>query len=336
MDRKTRWPEAIPLPDSKATTVAKAFLSGWICRYGRPDDVTSDRGSQFTGHLWKSICEILGIQARFTTAYHPQSNGMVERIHRDIKNGLRARLDGSGEWMDELPWVMYGLRSAINDETGTTPAEHLYGKNLTLPNQVFDPQPPPECATLAADGVEFVSNVQERVAFFNTPVRQRHNKSPHAITYVPPDLDTAKFVYLRTDKVTRPLTPKYEGPFLVVKRGPKTFQIVQKNRVKLVSIDRLRPAHQLALTPATDPPLPPPTPPADDMPAEHDQTTRLPAADTRQTGSEQVDDDNDNELSNELDLGNVDDFPPLPDPAPAPTAVTRRGRVIRPPKRYSD
>ena len=85
IDRTTRWAEAVPVPDMKAETVTDAFISGWIARFGVPSVVTHDRGVQFTANLWIDLMKKLGIQMVTTTAYHPQSNGMVERFHRTLK-----------------------------------------------------------------------------------------------------------------------------------------------------------------------------------------------------------------------------------------------------------
>ena len=68
IDRFTRWPEAIPLPDSTTETCSRALIRHWVPRFGVADDITSDRGPQFT------------ISSSNTTAYRPQANGLVERF----------------------------------------------------------------------------------------------------------------------------------------------------------------------------------------------------------------------------------------------------------------
>ena len=73
--------------------------------------MTSDRGRQFLSSLWSEMARSLGTQLHRTTSYHPQANGMVERFHRSLKASLRARLH-DGNWIDELPWVLLGLRTA--------------------------------------------------------------------------------------------------------------------------------------------------------------------------------------------------------------------------------
>ena len=84
-----------------------------------PTDITSDRGAQFTSDVWSALSESLGAKLHHTTAYHPQSNGLVERFHRSLKAALRARLT-TPSWMDELPWVMLGLRTAPKEDLGAS------------------------------------------------------------------------------------------------------------------------------------------------------------------------------------------------------------------------
>ena len=82
IDRYTSWPEVVPVADITAETIAKALLSGWIARFGCPQRITSDRGKQFVAELFKALARFTGTNLSTTTAYHPQANGKIERIHR--------------------------------------------------------------------------------------------------------------------------------------------------------------------------------------------------------------------------------------------------------------
>ena len=91
IDRTSRWPEAIPIAATTTVDCANALFQGWVSRFGVPEVITSDRGAQFTSSLWAALCSLLNIQHNQTTAYHPQSNAMVERFHCRLKDALRAR-----------------------------------------------------------------------------------------------------------------------------------------------------------------------------------------------------------------------------------------------------
>ncbi len=82
VDRSSRWLEATPLQTMAAEDGVDALISSWVARFGVPTIITSDQGHQFTSSLWAGLTKLLGIKH---TAYHPQSNGMVERTHGQLK-----------------------------------------------------------------------------------------------------------------------------------------------------------------------------------------------------------------------------------------------------------
>ena len=142
VDRSTRWVEAVPIKTMAAADCADAFIAAWVSRFGVPAALTSDRGAQFTAAVWSALCLKLGISHQMTTAYHPQSNGMVERAHRQLKDALRSRLAGV-LWPQHLPWVLLGLRVAPKEDSGISSAELTYGAPLSLPGQFITAEEPP-------------------------------------------------------------------------------------------------------------------------------------------------------------------------------------------------
>ncbi|GFS80387.1 putative gypsy-29-i nvi [Nephila pilipes] len=75
IDRYSRYPEAIPLPDIRADTVADNLLKGWIARFGTPLVITTDQGTQFEAQLFQELSKLIGFKRNRTTSYHPQANG---------------------------------------------------------------------------------------------------------------------------------------------------------------------------------------------------------------------------------------------------------------------
>ena len=134
VDRFTCWPEAIPIVDIRAETVADAFFSGWIARYGTPATITTDRGAQFESKLWDNLCNQFGIIRNHTTSYHPQSNGMVERFHRQFKAAIMAH-ESPNPWTITLPAVLLGVCSAVKERLGMSAAKMIYGTTLRLPGE---------------------------------------------------------------------------------------------------------------------------------------------------------------------------------------------------------
>uniref|UniRef100_A0A5S6QYL9 RNA-directed DNA polymerase n=1 Tax=Trichuris muris TaxID=70415 RepID=A0A5S6QYL9_TRIMR len=137
IDRYTRYPEAIPIVASTAVACARALLS-WISRFGMCISITSDRGKQFTSELWRELFNLLGVQGFTTLAYEPHQNGLVERMHRNMKASLMAVLQGDPNWADALPLVLMGMRASLKPDIGRSAAELVFGETLRLPGQFFD------------------------------------------------------------------------------------------------------------------------------------------------------------------------------------------------------
>jgi transposase InsO family protein len=105
IDGSTRWVEAVPLSSTTTQACSVAFLGEWVTRFGVPALLTSDRGPQFTG----TVCDKLGVQHWLTTVYHPQSNGMVEHVHRQIRDTLRSR-ECRQHWTTPCTGCFWGSR----------------------------------------------------------------------------------------------------------------------------------------------------------------------------------------------------------------------------------
>ena len=119
------------MADATAESCASALLTGWISRFGVPTTITSDQGQQFESHLWHALMNLLGATRLRITAYHPQANGLVERFHRHLKTGLKARLAGSN-WVDDLPIVLLGIRATLKEDLSCTSADLVYGTTLSV------------------------------------------------------------------------------------------------------------------------------------------------------------------------------------------------------------
>lgn len=302
IDRFTRWPEAFPLPNITAETVARTFLQGWVARFGTPTTITTDRGSQFESGLWSDLMEVLGTKRLRTTAYHPQANGLVERFHRQLKGALKCHKP-QDQWTEALPWALLGIRSAVKEDSKCTAAEMVYGSSLRVPGEFVQPCTPDTIMDPAA----YAARLRSIMATLS-PASSR--RTPPTSTYFPAALDSCTHVFVRRDSVKRPLQPPYDGPFQVISRTPKYYHLAMRGKVDTVSVDRLKPAHR-----DTQPPLPHPIADAQQPPplARPPSPPSTPAATTTSSPT------------------------PLPKPPPASTQVsTRVGRRVRFPKHLQD
>ena len=154
---------------------------------------------------------------------------MVERFHRQLKDALRARLVNQ-DWLSQLPWVLLGLRAAPKEDCGLSSAEMVFGEPLVLPGQFLNSSPP-------APG--FLEQLRQSMDRFTPPaVRPVPAAEPSKMEA---DLQQASFVYVRRGAPPAGLSPLYQGPYKVLLRGAKVFQLDIGGRTEVISVDRLKP-----------------------------------------------------------------------------------------------
>nr|VZI29147.1 unnamed protein product [Spirometra erinaceieuropaei] len=202
VDRFTRWPDAISLTDIAAPAVVKAFLSRWVAIFGAPSTITTDRGAQLYSHPHYSLSS--GSQ-RDGRPVSPPAEGPPTR------RGRSGELDGPPSL------VLLGIRSALKPDLDCSAAELVLGATVRLPGEMISPTP--------QGAVEDPTNLLHRLRQFMRTLSPVPPRSPASPSYLGKDLATCSHVYLRCDRVRRPLEPPYNGPFRVISRGTKNFRI---------------------------------------------------------------------------------------------------------------
>ena len=234
IDRLTRWPDAVPIPDITAETVARTFVERWVATFGVPATITTDRGSQFESKLFDNLSRLLGCTRIHTTAYHPQANGLVERFHRQLKSSLKAQTDPS-RWTESVPLILIGIRTSLKIDLGCSAAELVFGTTLRLPGEFIVPSHDSK----SVDPNSYVDRLRQHMSElrFTTP---RSSQRP---SRVPNDLLTCTHVFVRVDSVKKPQQPPYTGPYRVIKKKDKYFILDINSKHETISVDRLKVAH---------------------------------------------------------------------------------------------
>lgn len=230
----SRWPEAIPLKEITADTVAKAFHDNWVACYGTPAIITTDQGRQFESAIFQALTKYLGTNKTRTSPYHPASNGLVERWHRSLKTAITCK-EHSHRWVDLLPDVLLGLRTCYKEDLKCSTAELVYGTPLRLPGEFF------ENGTFTQEPDIFVQELRNRMRLIRPQPTAHYGKRT---SFMHRQLMESSHVFVRDDTVKRPLQPAYSGPHeMITKIDDRVFTVRINGRDVNISTERLKPAH---------------------------------------------------------------------------------------------
>ena len=129
VDHFTRWPISYAVEDTEAETVARK-VSSFIHTYGCPEELLSDRGSQFTSELLKALCKQLGVKKIYTCGFRPSTNGLNERLNGTLFNAIRIYAsDKPSTWDQYLDAVTFAYRTTPHSVTHHTPAFMMFGRD---------------------------------------------------------------------------------------------------------------------------------------------------------------------------------------------------------------
>ena len=161
LDRTTRYPEAIPLRTFKAEKVVKVLIE-YFARFGLPEVIQSDCGTNFTSKYFSDKMKELQIRHVTSSPYHPESQGSIERFHQTLKTLLKKYSGEESEnWDQELPYLLFAVRSIPNDSLGMSPFELVFGHNVRGPLDVVREHW--EGETPDVNLLEFVSESREKL-----------------------------------------------------------------------------------------------------------------------------------------------------------------------------
>ena len=224
VDYFTKWPEAKAVA-SITTNTAKSFIMEHIvCKFGCPHTIITDNGAQFTSDSFKKFCKEWNITISLTSVAYPQSNGMAELTNRNIVRGLCTRLEGkAGTWADDLPYVLWSMRTTYKMATGQTPFLLTYGSEAVLPIELaiptdrvssFDPGRNEEAV---AAGVDLLEEARDEAALraeaFKQSMINYHRRSVKSKNFQVGDLVLRNVS--ATGKHVSKLGEKWDGPFTV-------------------------------------------------------------------------------------------------------------------------
>ena len=133
MCASTRFPEAIPLRNIKAKTIVRALIK-FFTLVGLPKSIQSDQGSNFMSGLFQQVMSELNIEQYKSSAYHPESQGALERFHQTLKNMIRTYcFQTEKHWDEGIHLLLFASRESVQESLGFSPFELVFGHSVRGP-----------------------------------------------------------------------------------------------------------------------------------------------------------------------------------------------------------
>ena len=242
----SRWPEAIPLRSITARAVATGMVE-IFARTGIPLQLLTDQGSQFMSSLEGHLCKDLGIDRVRTAPYHPETNGVVERMHGTLKPMLRKASHLGLDWVTQLPFALFALRSAPNRDSSFSPYQLVYGHRVRTPLDILH-QGWADLSFEELDTEEWSSWLVDRLEVWHSTQRERmieaggKRKSQFDKGTVDRQLEKGDKVLCRIPGCVGKLEESWHGPYVVEEKvGVVNYKVkVGRGKAKLLHVNNLK------------------------------------------------------------------------------------------------
>ncbi|CAF1237173.1 unnamed protein product [Rotaria sordida] len=213
--------------DNTAQTAVRFLKEDVISKFGTPRCILTDNGTHFTSTIMNELIKQIGATHLYSTPYHPQTNGQVERYNStmDAKIAALSNLRKT-DWDDQLPFVTFNYNTSIHSSTKQIPFEMMYGRSPILP---FDHQDTNVTLSYDSEHVnklqQFLSKLNEQ-AKLNIIKNQQRYKRRYDINRSNPSYNIGDLVLVKTLNIRYKFDIRYERPFRITQTiTPKTFII---------------------------------------------------------------------------------------------------------------
>jgi hypothetical protein len=251
-DRLSKGVILEPCETIEAEYIAKLFIRTFYRRHGLPSAIVSDRGSQFVSQLWKRMCQLLKIERRISTAFHPETDGQTERMNTEIEVILRHWVNRTqDDWSDWLPAVELVLNGRESSSTGVSSFFLSHGYHLDPLNVLEDPVSYEVPSTPIQKGEAIVAKIQQATEWAQVSMaaaQQDQETKTNRHRSVSPSYKVGDKVWLnlkniRTDRPSKKLEDRATKFTITEVVGPYSYRLDLPYGVHNVfNVDLLRPA----------------------------------------------------------------------------------------------
>ena len=223
MCTSTHFPEAIPLRNIKTKSVVKALIK-FFTFVGLPKSVQSDQGSNFMSGIFQQVMHELGIKQYRSSAYHPESQGALERFHQTLKNMIRSYcFDTEKDWDEGIHLLLFAVRESVQESLGFSPFELVFGHSVRGPLKLLKEKFLSNDET-PLNLLQYVSDFRNRlsraceVARSNLKTSQGKMKARYDNHVIDRKFKPGDKVLALLPIPGRPLQARYFGPYTIDKK----------------------------------------------------------------------------------------------------------------------
>ncbi|GAU40248.1 hypothetical protein TSUD_219590 [Trifolium subterraneum] len=227
IDYFTKWVEAASYANVTKQVVVRFIKNHIICRYGVPNKIITDNGTNLNNKMMKDLCDEFKIEHHNSSPYRPQMNGAVEATNKNIKKIVQKMVVTYKDWHEMLPFALHGYRTSVRTSTGATPFSLVYGMEAVLPVEVEIPSMRVLMETELAEA-EWCQNKydqlnlieEKRMAalchgqLYQRRMKQAFDRKVRPHEFREGDLVLKKILSFQPDSRGK-WTPNYEGPYVV-------------------------------------------------------------------------------------------------------------------------
>jgi transposase InsO family protein len=245
-DDLSKYVVATPIGQQDAVTVAKTFVTQIVLRYGAPNVIQTDQGANFVSELFQNTCKLLKIKKIQSTAFHPESQGSIERNHRVLAEYLRHYVrEDQTDWDEWVPYATFAYNTSEHSATGYTPFELLFGHPPSLPSALkADPSPQYNYDDYVAE-LKGRLQTAHRVAKENLVESKRRSKDYYDQGTEALSIKVGDKVLLYDETVRRgrskKLSSQWIGPYEVMDIDRVNATIKRGRKLNKVHVNRLKP-----------------------------------------------------------------------------------------------
>eukprot|EP00253_Pinus_taeda_P006100 PITA_06100 len=243
VDKLSKAAHFIPVQSTfRAAQIAHIFMQNVFRLHGLPKTIISDRDVKFTSAFWKTLFTDLGTQLNFSTAYHPQTDGQMERVNQVVEDMLRAYvMQQPTRWEEYLHLVEFAYKHGYHTSTQMSPFEVMYGRKCHTPSSWGGPE---DKLSLGPDMLKEMEDMVRKVRV-NLKAAQDRQKNFADRKRRFKEFQIGDHVYIRIQAKRSTLqwagcaklAPRYCGPFQILARvGPVTYQLALPSHIRVHNV----------------------------------------------------------------------------------------------------